>query len=170
MKIAILSDIHDHVRHLEAALRDVAKVQAEMLILCGDLCSPFMLTQIQEQFHGPIHLVFGNNDGDTHRITHLAASHVKFHPEMAEIRIGNVLIAANHYPQIARPLAHSGKYDLVCYGHNHEPLAEVIGHTLLLNPGSIMGYQPAKRKFVAPTFAVYSTVSKEYAIYEVNLD
>lgn len=168
MKIAILSDIHDHVRHLEAALRDIALHNAEMLICCGDLCSPFILTQLQETFHGPIHLVFGNNDGDTHRITHLASSHVKFHPEMAEIRIGDVLIAVNHYPQIARPLALSGRYDLVCYGHNHEPSAEVIGHTLLLNPGSIMGYQPSKRKFVTPTFGMYSTITREYGIYEVK--
>lgn len=169
MKIAILSDIHDHVHHLQVALQDVATLGAEMMIICGDLCSPFILTMIQEQFDGPIHVVFGNNDGDTHRITALASSAVKFHPELAEIRLGDLLIAVNHYPQIARPLAYSGKYGLVCFGHNHTHSAEVIGQTILLNPGSIMGYQPANKRFVTPTFALFNTSTREYTFYETGV-
>jgi predicted phosphodiesterase len=50
-----------------------------------------------------------------------------------------VRIAINHYPEIAHGLALSGKYDLVCFGHNHTASLEQVNATVLLNPGEIMG-------------------------------
>ena len=62
MRIAILSDIHDNVWKLAAALK--AAREADALICCGDLCSPFVVHQLGRAFSGPIHIVFGNNDGE----------------------------------------------------------------------------------------------------------
>jgi len=58
---------------------------------------------------------------------------------LAEIELDGLKIAMNHYPKIARGLAASGRYDLVCYGHDHTAYEEWLGETLLLNPGEIMG-------------------------------
>ena len=60
MKIAIISDIHDHRVMLKKALSQLQDTEA--MICCGDLCSPFIMKQLGEEYHHPIHIVFGNND------------------------------------------------------------------------------------------------------------
>src|SRR5262249_62381862 len=66
MLIAILSDIHDNIPKLRAAIEHIQRVDA---LLCGgDLCSPFIVDELA-RFPGPIHVVFGNNDADLFRIT-----------------------------------------------------------------------------------------------------
>ena len=58
-------------------------------------------------------------------------------------------------------------YDLVCYGHNHLVKKEMKGKTLFVNPGTIMGYDPASKKDVPSTYAIYDTTSGEVIIFEV---
>ena len=48
MRVAILSDIHDNVWSLSAALGAVS--EADALICCGDLCSPFIIHQLGRGF------------------------------------------------------------------------------------------------------------------------
>lgn len=74
MRLAILSDIHDHVTELRSALAELASAGgADRLLCCGDLCAPFMVEELVDGFAGPVHVVFGNNDGDRYRITRAAA-------------------------------------------------------------------------------------------------
>jgi putative phosphoesterase len=169
MKVAILSDIHDQVWKLETALRFLTD-QAETLIFCGDFCSPFVLAQIADDFDGTIHAVFGNNDGDTFRMTALMAKwkHVHLHGEAWFGEIDGDSFAVNHYPEIAQALARAGTYDVVCYGHNHAHKIESVGHTLLINPGCLMGYSPAKKEDVPATFVIYDTESGAVKSYEVK--
>ena len=62
MRVAVVSDIHDNIWNLDKALKLVA--DAAVLLCCGDICSPFTLKMLAEGFPGPVHVVFGNNDGD----------------------------------------------------------------------------------------------------------
>jgi uncharacterized protein len=167
MKIAIVSDIHDNVWTLQAALTRLHS--ADILICCGDLCSPFILGLMAEGFSGPIHIVEGNNEGDWRRITQQAARypHAHLHGEFFQEEIDGKRFAVNHYPDIALPLAQSGKYDLVCYGHNHRFAIEQHGGTLTLNPGALLGYDPVSRSDVPATFIVYDTLSNEALGYQV---
>ena len=48
MKVAVLSDVHDNVWNLRAALESLA--EAEALVFCGDLCSPFVLGLLADGF------------------------------------------------------------------------------------------------------------------------
>ena len=64
MIIAILSDAHDNIWKLAELLEDIGRTDAGTLIFCGDLCAPFTLKQIGDEFDGPVHVVKGNNDGD----------------------------------------------------------------------------------------------------------
>ena len=93
MQIVIISDIHDSRDHL-AVILDQASA-ADVLICCGDLCSPFIVVQLGEGFAKPIHVVFGNNDGDLFRITQQASrfSHMTLHGEFAELTCGGKRIA-----------------------------------------------------------------------------
>jgi len=139
MRVAIISDIHDALQNLTAALAQLAN--ANVLICCGDLCSPFVIDYLARGFTGPIHIVFGNNDGDLFRITQQAnkSTNITLHGHIAELSVGSKRFAVNHYPEIARGLALSDRYDVVCFGHNHTYEATREGTTLLINPGEIFG-------------------------------
>lgn len=139
MRLAVCSDIHDNIWKLEKALPLMSEAGA--LIFCGDFCAPFTLAQMADGFNGPIHVVFGNNDGDPRLLTQVAAKHghVTLHGQFADLELDGLHVAVNHYPEIARPIAESGRYDLVCYGHDHKLFQEQVGQTLLINPGEIMG-------------------------------
>ncbi|MEA2532071.1 MAG: uncharacterized protein QOG89_3715, partial [Thermomicrobiales bacterium] len=93
MKIAVLSDIHDNIWKLAVALGRLG--DADTLICCGDLCAPFIVPQMAEEFRRPIHIVFGNNDGDRFRITQLAQrfQHVTSPGELADLMLGGKRIA-----------------------------------------------------------------------------
>ena len=141
-KIAIFSDSHDHIDHLQTALRQAQEMGAQALLHCGDLCAPFTVKLMAEQFAGPIHLVFGNNDGDGRLIQTVTSqyNHVTHHGCYAELELYGRKIAMIHYPEPALRIAQSGQLDLVCYGHDHTRHQAQWGPTLLVNPGEIMGY------------------------------
>ena len=88
-----------------------------------------------------IEMQYMYNDGDTYLIGQVASAfpHVILHGALAQLELGGLKVAANHYPEIGRGLARSGDYGLVCYGHDHAPLEERVGECLLLNPGELMG-------------------------------
>lgn len=162
MKIAVCSDIHDNIWKLERALPMMAP--ADALIFCGDFCAPFTLAQIGEGFDGPVHAVLGNNDGDQRLLLQMAnkAGNVTLHGQFAELDLGGLRIAVNHYPDIARGLAAGGQYDVVCYGHDHTLHEERTGETLLINPGEIMG------RFGRSTFMLLDTDDRSVAVLDVE--
>jgi putative phosphoesterase len=140
MKIGILSDSHDNIWRLDEALPYLRDCEA--VLHCGDLIAPFMVKRLAEGLGSiPVHMVWGNNDGDQRLVSELAAKtgHFKIYGEFAEVEISGLRIAINHYPEIGKALANSGMYDLVCFGHNHTASLEQVNDTMLLNPGEIMG-------------------------------
>lgn len=164
MKIAIISDIHDHRGNLQRVLekcRDTAS-----LLCCGDLCSPFIIKDLAAGYQNPVHIVFGNNDADLFRITGLAATfpQIHLHGELAELNIDGRKIALNHFDNIAPHLADSGNFDLVCYGHNHQADIMTRGNTLLLNPGEIMGGLSGN----GVTYAIYDTQSHSAELHHID--
>jgi putative phosphoesterase len=156
MRVAIVSDIHDHIVHLKAALQKLDGV--DELICLGDLCSPFVMKEIGAGFSGPIHIVFGNNDGDRYRIAEIAARypHVRVHGEYVDLDIDGKKISVNHFDNIGRAIAAGGHYDVVCYGHSHGFRVEKKGRTTVINPGEIFGVLTGNS-----TFAIYDTGKDE---------
>ena len=153
MLIAVASDIHDNIWSFERALADIGGRGAEAMLFLGDFCAPFTLSQMAEGFAGPIHVVFGNNDGDPFLLSTNAAkhAHVTLHGLMAELELGGRRVALNHYPQIAQRLAESGAYDAVFSGHDHKRAVATVGRTLWANPGEVMG------RFGRPSWGLYDS-------------
>lgn len=140
MRIAVLSDSHDNVWKMDAALDHLRR--ADVVIHCGDLCSPFTLRLLADGLgEKPIHVVWGNNDGDRLLMSRVAQEHpnIELHGDLAQITLGGMPVGVNHYPELARGLASTGKYRLVCYGHDHTAHYELVADCLLLNPGELMG-------------------------------
>jgi hypothetical protein len=169
MKITVLSDIHDNIWTLRSALAAVQ--ETDVLICCGDLCSPFIVTMLAENYPNPIHFVTGNNDGDLFRITRNASRFSRFHieGELFQTELDGKKISACHYDNIALEIVRSGQYDLVCFGHNHHYQIERFGKTLAINPGTLMGYNPIEKKEIPPTFVVYDLLTDQTASYQVGL-
>jgi hypothetical protein len=168
MKIAILSDIHDNIWNLAAAQPGL--LQSEVMICCGDLCSPFIVGLLADGYRDrPIHIVFGNNDGDLFRITQNASKfdHVHLHGSFYEDVLGGKHFAVNHYPDIALAISAAGKHEVVCYGHNHAFKIGTQGSTLAINPGTIMGYDPLNHKNVPSTFVIYDTEENRAMGYQI---
>lgn len=162
MKLAILSDTHDNIWKLDAALQRMG--EAEALIHCGDLCSPFMIKRLGEAAgKRPVHVVWGNNDGDVRLICRIASEYpdIELHGALAELTFDGLRVAVNHYPEIAGPLAASGSFGLVCYGHDHHAHESRVGNCTLLNPGELMGL------YGRTTFAFFDTRSRNVEFVEV---
>lgn len=169
MKIAVLSDIHDHIWNLRAALAALQDVDA--LICCGDLCSPFGVPILAENFANPIYMVNGNNDGDLLRISNNARRYPHFHleGELFRTEFDGKRFAVNHFDNIALEIAKSNQFDVVCFGHNHRYQVEMIGRTLAINPGTIMGFSPLDNRDVVPTFVTVDTLKNTVESFQVML-
>jgi putative phosphoesterase len=140
MKLAVISDTHDNIKNIEAAITEINKSGADMLLHCGDLCSPFVIESLA-LFNGPVHIVFGNNEGDRFTIKSVASgfSNITLHGDVAFMEIEGTNIAFTHRPEFARGLASTGEYSVVFFGHTHRREESRIKDTWLINPGEIMG-------------------------------
>lgn len=152
MKFAIISDTHDNVPNTEKALNYIKQQGIDFMIHCGDICSAAMAEFICQNFDGEIHAITGNVSGSPEEIKEKTADYnFTLHNETGIIEIDGKKIAFNHYPEEAKKLAQSGKYDLVFYGHTHMPWEETAGKTKMLNPGTAAGM------FSKATLAIYDT-------------
>lgn len=153
MKIAIISDSHDNIPNIEKFIDYVGENNIRAVIHCGDLAAPSMIIEeFGPKLEIPFHFIHGNVADE--KANSLAADHfsnVICHGRQGEIEIDGKKIAFIHYPEQAKRLAETGRYDLVFYGHNHRPWEEKIGKAKVLNPGTLAGL------FQKATFAVYET-------------
>lgn len=157
MKIAIVSDIHDNLKHLNFVLDYCETHDIEHMICCGDLCSPFIIGALGESQIN-CHIVFGNNDGDRFQMLKVAEEYVnlRLHGEYIGsednlLVLDGVRFGVTHYPFYAKTMVKTGWYDAVFYGHTHTYHKQKFGQALLLNPGEVLG------GFNLPSFAVYET-------------
>jgi putative phosphoesterase len=155
MKICILSDSHDHIPLLDAAVAEAKALGAEAVLHCGDVVAPSTLRCLEK--HGlPVHVIHGNNTGDMFTLGRLAAdpgSVVHYHGMDAGIHLGGRRIFLVHYPHYARAMATTGDWDIVCCGHSHtakqERVANMVGgETLMLNPGTVGGVGQAPATYL----------------------
>jgi len=161
MLMAVLGDAHDHIWNLQKALAMMQDAQVALFL--GDFCAPFTLKMLGEGFSGPIHAVFGNNDGDIYLLLSIAGrmNHVNLHQPICRLELDGRRIAAAHYPEVGEALARSGQYDAVFSGHTHYAKLETIGTTVWANPGEVMG------RFGRPSFGVYDTATNRFELREI---
>lgn len=141
MVIGIMSDTHDKVEAIEAAIDFFNRQGVVDVLHAGDLVSPLVVPRFSK-LKARLHYVWGNNEGDREFIR------VRFNEfgivplgDFAVLELGGRKIALLHgtHERIVDSLLKCGLYDVVIRGHNHR--AEIItGPTLLVNPGEVCGY------------------------------
>jgi putative phosphoesterase len=156
--LAILSDTHDQIANLRAAIDYCNRAEVDVAAHCGDLISPFMLKQLT-RFKGDVHLIYGNNIGDQRLIADRCGRefpNINHHGIFGKFTIDTYKIAMVHYPDQAHEVASQSIYDIVCCGHSHVPMIKQFEHTLLINPGPLLG-ENDDAGFVIVDFAAGTT-------------
>lgn len=140
MLIGIISDTHDHVPHIKKAVEIFKESDPDIVIHCGDYCSPFAIPH----FEGlPLRGIFGNNDGDRYLLMEkFNTIGAELKGEFFEMEANGYLLAVYHgtYQPITDALIESGNYDIVISGHTHETVSKQAGNTLALNSGTAHGF------------------------------
>ena len=135
MKIGVISDTHDNLPAIAAALRYFASVGADILLHAGDYVAPFALKRLL-QARLPVHGVFGNNDGERAGLTQLLPN-LSDGPRRLELDGKKVCLVHDE-----KRLSHEDfeAADIVVIGHTHEPKVESREGRLVVNPGECGGW------------------------------
>lgn len=167
MKIGIISDIHDNAHNLVLALDKIYKIgNIEKIIFLGDFVGAAIAGLLCSSSI-PVFAIWGNNDGDKCLITKFAnekGSNLQLGFEIYDfLEVDNRKLFLTHYPILAKPMANSGEFDAVFYGHNHLKNKEKIEECLVLNPGEIGAYKTG-----ISSFAIYDTKTNDAEIIEIE--
>lgn len=136
MRIAILSDTHDDMQRLTAAMRLIDALKPEAIIHCGDICAPAMLAPLAGRQAA---FVFGNNDFDTDGLREEAR-------RLGIICLGqggglslagrSIAVCHGHDPGMRDRMIRD-RVDYLFSGHTHSRHDIRSGPTRLINPGAL---------------------------------
>lgn len=164
MKLAIVSDSHDNIPRIDQMLGIIKNEKIDTIIHCGDVTTLVTIKYLSKRFVGKIYLSLGNAD-KMHGLEKkdIKLKNVVVFENFGELEANNINIAFVHFPEIAKKLANTKKYNFVFYGHTHKPWEETIkgargtstSSVSLINPGTLCG------DFNKSTFAMLDLDSKE---------
>lgn len=138
MLIGVMADSHDNVPMVEAAVSLFKQHKVEYVLHAGDFIAPFAIDPLRG-LECPVLSVFGNNDGERLGLAARIREIGEVHDYLATATLADRNVAVVHYPELAEPLARSGSFDLVVYGHTHR-VDQRRDRCLLLNPGETGGW------------------------------
>lgn len=148
MKLGVLSDTHDNLGTLCAALDTLRQEGVRVVIHCGDLIHA-QLVPLFRDFE--THIVQGNTDAMPGAIVQavLKLGNGSTYGATYDGQFEGVRVAAIHGDSKAarKALQHSGLYDYVFYGHTHERKDKMSGSTRVINPGALGGRRHESRSF-----------------------
>jgi len=172
VKIGVFSDTHDRLETVAQAVDIFRARQVDGLVHCGDWVAPFTIEyfdQVCGEWRVPVHSVFGNNEGDIRRI--IERSEKLKNPIMftskqtleVEFEGRKIVVYHGQDKSIMAALIKCQEYDAVFTGHTHEPRNELLGKTLVLNPGST-AYVANSRIIDTASVAIYDPEKNEAEI------
>ena len=138
MKIGIISDTHDNMPKIAAAVRLFNAEKVDLVLHAGDFISPITADKFAA-LEAPFIGVFGNNDGERLYLTKRFEKIGPIYPDYHEFKFDGKRGVIMHEPKFIDALVKSEVYDLVIYGHTHKiDIRE--GKTLVINPGEACGW------------------------------
>jgi putative phosphoesterase len=158
--IAILSDTHSRAATIVTALAQIDKLDAELLIHCGDIED----TDVIDLFPPHTHFVFGNCDADRRGMrAAIAARGATLHEPFGHLEIDGLHLGFLHGDDQAqmRDLFQSDAFQFIFHGHTHQIRDERIGAARVINPGAL-------HRARVKTFALLDTQSQEVKWVEVE--
>lgn len=147
MLLGILSDTHNNLPNLQAALAVFRRRGVDTLIHCGDLTG----IEVAHALAGfRVICAWGNGDvasGEIRKVL-LEQDPENYAGLVYTGRVGGARIGVTHghLPGRVEELVHSGEYDYVFKGHSHLHKEERFGITRLINPGALGGLHREPRQ------------------------
>ncbi len=132
------------------------------MIHAGDFCSPFTfraLKHLASEFTG----VYGNNDGEKLLLQKLSNGRIFTQPHTLELAEKKIVIIHDHH--VVDALADSGHFDMVVYGHTHDPDIRKRKNSLIVNPGELGGWLRGRSTIAV---ADIETMSAEIRIMQLT--
>ena len=136
MLIGIVSDTHDDLSAVAAAVELFEREGVDAVVHCGDFVAPFSVTPFDADF--AFHAVRGNNDGEW-AVESTVEGFGEYHGEAAALSFDGVAVAVAHGTSevLVDALVDCGDYDYVLHGHTHAHGVEARGGTVRVNPGGL---------------------------------
>ncbi len=164
MIIGLISDTHNKIPAMVAAVELLHRRGAELLLHAGDWTKGETAEAFFHEVRG-LNLeargVLGNNDAaDRDRILAVGRGAVAAEPVL-RLTVDGVRIGLHHghVPRLMKELVEDPELDLVVRGHSHRPVIIPSGHGQLMNPGSTAFAIP-RRAGWQPTVVIYDTDSR----------
>ena len=146
VKLGVISDSHDRLPTLAAALRWLADERVDALLHAGDYVAPFAAKLLTPDAlpdtlrRVPLHGIYGNNDGERDGLKKLL-------PQLVDgpLRVGfdtphgRRTVVMAHFLGWVEPGDLDGA-DVVVSGHDHTALIERRDGRLFVNPGECCGW------------------------------
>jgi putative phosphoesterase len=136
MLIGIVSDTHDDLAAVEAAVSLFEREGVDAVVHCGDFVAPFSVTPFDADF--AFHAVRGNNDGEW-AVESTVEEFGEYHGEADALSFDGFEIAVTHGTSdlVVDALVDCDDYDYVFHGHTHAHGVEARGETVRVNPGGL---------------------------------
>ena len=140
MLIGIVSDTHDDLAAVEAAIELFAREDVDAIVHCGDFVSPFSVTpfSIDGTDAPEFYAVRGNNDGEW-AVQSTVETFGTYFGEAGTLTVDDTKIAITHGTSqiVVDALVDCGDYDYVLHGHTHAHGVEERDGTVRVNPGGL---------------------------------
>ncbi len=159
MKIGVISDSHDRLPALKAALAKLLERNVQAIIHAGDIVAPFAAKLLADVTAVPVHCIYGNNDGERQGLRRVL-------PQIREgplrLELGGRRFLVNHDLDSLGQDELAGA-DVVVTGHTHHPEVRTRDGVLYLNPGECCGWTTGRC-----TLAIVDTDAMSAEIIEVR--
>lgn len=138
MKLGIVSDTHDNLDLVEAAVAHFESRNVDAVVHCGDIVAPFSATPFDTGGDWEFYAVRGNNDGEW-ALQSAVESFGTYLGEMGELAFDGTDLAVYHGTSepIVDALADCGRYDYVLRGHTHRRERDDRAAAVVVNPGGL---------------------------------
>jgi putative phosphoesterase len=141
--IGILSDSHDNIYKVRRAAELFRSLGCSLVIHAGDFIAPFAAKEL-EAAGCPIKAVFGNCDGERDGLkTFIGTFGEIADPPLVFDWEKKRFLLTHREVRVEKDLA-SQAYDVVIFGHTHNPVIRIEGKTILINPGEAGGWMSGK--------------------------
>lgn len=177
MIIGIIADVHDNLRHLYKAIEFFNARKIGLLLHCGDWDMPFTMRPYV-RLKCPVKGVLGNGDPDIQKFLYqlqnvkvLKGLDLQLSFRFLDLTIDNTRFGIFHGDDenLNTFLVESQMFDVVCLGHTHIPSIEKKGRTLVINPGSLIGYMYESGGNQPVTVALYDTEKRKAEIIDLEV-
>lgn len=135
MLLGVISDTHDRLDMIDAALGLFVRRGVGAVVHAGDFVAPFAMRRLVA-CHLPLHAIYGNNDGERKGLKGVFPS-LQDGPLFVEL--DGRMILVHHCIDWCTP-SEVERAAVVITGHTHEVVNRLDGDRLFLNPGECCGW------------------------------